>query len=105
MLGLAASSCRQSVVLPAPEGAEMTIKSGVDGPAVIGARTRVRPGPARRARASVGPGPLRRGGFPGSFDVLRLLPELFQFGFQDDDFARNDAVIGLRPDGIDFAIH
>ena len=40
----------------------------------------------------------------GSFDVLDLLAEFFQFGFEDDHFAGNEAVVGLGTEGVDFAV-
>src|SRR5579884_706806 len=74
MFGYAASNCLQRVVLPPPDGAEITINNGVD-------------------CAS-----------PMLFNVLRLLAEFFQLGLERHHRARDDAVVRLRADGIDLAI-
>jgi hypothetical protein len=36
---------------------------------------------------------------------LRLLAEPFQFRLQRHDLARDDRVVRLRADGVDFAVH
>ena len=38
-------------------------------------------------------------------DVLDLLAELFQLGFELDDFARDLSVLRFGADGVDFTIH
>ena len=40
-----------------------------------------------------------------SFHILRLFAEFFQFRLQRHHLARNQRVIRLRPDGVDFAVH
>src|ERR1019366_4161530 len=42
---------------------------------------------------------------PWSFNILRLLAEPFQFRLQRHHLARNQRVISLRADGVDFAVH
>src|SRR5688572_32793333 len=75
--GTARTSRSTSVALPVPDGAE-TMNS--------------RP---RRAGACAAP----------LFDILDLLSHFLEFGLGVDDQLRNAQAIGLRPDGVDLAVH
>src|SRR5690348_2443175 len=67
-----------TVVLPPPDGAEITISSGCVFLSLMRA---------------------------GSFDVLRLFAELLQFGLERHHRAGDDAVVGLGTNGVHLAVH
>src|SRR5258706_126273 len=86
MSGRAARSCWQIVVLPPPDGAEITTRSGLTVPAFCFSS-------------------LMLVGGMSSFDVLRLFAKFFQLRLQDHDLTRDERVVGFRADRVDFAIH
>src|SRR5687767_8636058 len=76
-LGTSRTSRSTRVVLPVPDGAE-TMNS-------------------RPRRAADGAATL--------LDILHLLPHLLEFGLGVDDQLGDAQAVGLRPDGVDLAVH
>src|SRR5687768_3074659 len=84
--GTSCASRSTSVVLPVPDGAE-TMNS--------------------RPRRCAADGPWSAGALAeaGLLDILDLLAHLFEFGLGVDDQLRDAQAVGLRTDGVDFAVH
>src|SRR5688572_19725726 len=93
--GTICTSRSTSVVLPVPDGAETTKRI----PDVCLPASGLWPPVSLRSPPVPGLRP------PASFDILDLLAHLLELRLHRDDERRRVLPFGLRPDGVDLAVH